>query len=161
MSLENIDRQFRLDAEVAPTFVCKNYDKETKVFEVYYNDGTLKKDEWYGPLEFDLDSLKPETEEPLLYQIGQAVYDTVQQNRLEECDMTATVAVMRDLLDKEMSVPMEELMRHRERMARKDDTHVEPVVTATTVVNVYNEDDFDLQFEALTQALAEEDAAEE
>ena len=58
MSLENIDRQFRLDAEVAPTFVCKNYDKETKVFEVYYNDGTLKNDEWYGPLEFDLDSSK-------------------------------------------------------------------------------------------------------
>ena len=42
MSLENIDRQFRLDAEVAPTFVCKNYNKETKVFEVYYNDGSLK-----------------------------------------------------------------------------------------------------------------------
>ena len=75
--------------------------------------------------------------------------------------MTATIAVMRDLLDKELSVPMEELMRHKERMAKQHDQYVDPVVTATTVVNVYNEDDFDLQFEALTQALAEEDAAEE
>ena len=31
-------------------------------------------------------------------------------------------------------------------------------INATQVINVYNEDDFDLQFEALTQALAEEDA---
>ena len=55
-------------------------------------------------------------------------------------------------------------MRHREAVARADSTHVDPVVGAintTQVVNVYNEDDFDLQFEALTQALAEEDAATE
>jgi hypothetical protein len=161
MSLENIDRQFRLDAEVAPTFVCKNYDAETRAFDVYYNDGTLKNDDWYGPLPMDLDAMKPDDEEPILYQISQMVYNSIERDRLHECDMKNTELVLHDMLDQEISVPMEELMRHRERMAKKDDTHVDPVVTSTTVVNVYNEDDFDLQFEALTQALAEEDAAEE
>ena len=37
MSLEDIDPQFRLDAEVAPTFVVKNYDIDTGEFQVFYN----------------------------------------------------------------------------------------------------------------------------
>ena len=69
MSLEDIDPQFRLDADVAPQFKCENYNPEDRTFEVYYNDGTLNNDEWYGPLYMDLDSLKPETEEALLFQI--------------------------------------------------------------------------------------------
>ena len=55
-------------------------------------------------------------------------------------------------------------MLHREATARANTTNIDPVVGAintTQVVNVYNEDDFDLQFEALTQALAEEDATTE
>ena len=47
-SIENIDPQFRLDAEVAPVYKCTNYDSEERTFEVFYNDGTLKNDEWYG-----------------------------------------------------------------------------------------------------------------
>ena len=49
MSLEDIDPQFRLDADVAPQFKCENYNPEDRTFEVFYNDGTLKNDEWYGP----------------------------------------------------------------------------------------------------------------
>ena len=70
MSLEDIDPQFRLDAEVAPTFVVKNYDIETGEFEVFYNDGTLNNDEWYGPLYMDLDSMQPDEEEPIRLQIA-------------------------------------------------------------------------------------------
>ena len=42
------------------TYVVKNYNVETGEFEVYYNDGSLKNDDWYGPLYMDLDSLLPE-----------------------------------------------------------------------------------------------------
>ena len=42
-------------------------------------------------------------------------------------------------------------------MAKKDIQNVDPVVKATTVVNVYSEDDFDEQFEALSKALSEEE----
>ena len=49
MSLEDIDPQFRLE-EVAPTFVVKNYDIETGEFQVFYNDGSLNNDDWYGPI---------------------------------------------------------------------------------------------------------------
>ena len=36
-SIESIDPQFRLDAEVAPVYKCTNYDSEERTFEVFYN----------------------------------------------------------------------------------------------------------------------------
>ena len=56
---------------------------------------------------------------------------------------------------------MIDLMKHHEAIAKANPQSIDPVagaINATQVINVYNEDDFDLQFEALTQALAEEDA---
>jgi len=91
MALEDIDPQFRMDAAVAPTFKCENYDPEQRTFEVFYNDGTLKNEDWYGPLYMDLDSLKPETEEPLMFQIAQQVYSAVEKGKLEECDMSSNL----------------------------------------------------------------------
>jgi hypothetical protein len=107
MALEDIDPQFRMDAAVAPTFKCENYDAEQRTFEVFYNDGTLK------------------NESGMLGQV--------------------------------QTVPMEALMKHKEAMAKKSIQNVDPVVNATTVVNVYSEDDFDEQFEALSAALSEEE----
>ncbi len=157
MSLEEIDPQFRMDAAVAPTFKCENYNPQERSFEVYYNDGTLKNEEWYGPLYMDLDSLKPETEEPLMFQIAEQVYSAVEKGQLEECDMSSTTLVLSGMLGQVQSVPMEALMKHKEAMAKKNIQNIDPVVNATTVVNVYSEDDFDEQFEALSKALSEEE----
>jgi len=157
MSLEEIDPQFRMDAAVAPTFKCENYNPEDRSFEVYYNDGTLKNEEWYGPIFMDLDSLKPETEEPLMFQIAEQVYSAVEKGQLEECDMSSTTLVLSNMLGQVQTVPMEALMKHKEAMAKKNIQNVDPIVQATTVVNVYSEDDFDEQFEALSKALSEEE----
>ena len=157
MSLEEIDPQFRMDAAVAPTFKCENYNPQERSFEVYYNDGTLKNEEWYGPLYMDLDSLKPETEEPLMFQIAEQVYSAVEKGQLEECDMSSTTLVLSGMLGQVQSVPMEALMKHKEAMAKKNIQNIDPVVNATAVVNVYSEDDFDEQFEALSKALSEEE----
>ena len=158
MSVEGIDKQFRLDTEVAPTFVLKNFNQETGEFEVWYNSPELKSDSMYGPVPMDLDSMKPDEEEPILMQVAAFVHNLVEQKKVNEVDMSNSKLVLAQLLNKEQCVPAEELMRHRERMAKRDITYVDPVVQSTTIVNVYNEDDFDLQFEALTQALAEEEA---
>tara|TARA_B100000287_G_scaffold83688_1_gene76355 strand:+ start:1524 stop:1997 length:474 start_codon:yes stop_codon:yes gene_type:complete len=157
MSLEDIDTQFRMDADVAPTFKCENYNPEERTFDVYYNDGTLKNDDWYGPLPMDLDDLKPEKEEPLMFQIADQVYNAVETGRLHECDMADTTLQLSNILGQVQTVPMEELMKHKEAMNKKNIQNVDPVVQATTVVNVYSEDDFDEQFEALSAALAEEE----
>ena len=157
MALEDIDPQFRMDAAVAPTFKCENYNPEDRTFEVFFNDGTLKNDDWYGPLYMDLDSLKPETEEPLMFQIAQQVYSAVEKGKLEECDMSSTTLVLSQMLGQVQSVPMEALMKHKEAMAKKSIQNTNPVLNATTVVNVYSEDDFDEQFEALSKALSEEE----
>ena len=157
MSLEDIDPQFRLDSEVAPQFKCENYNAEERTFEVFFNDGTLKNEEWYGPLYLDLDSLKPETEEPLMFQIAQQVYSAVEKGKLEECDMSSTTLVLSQMLGQVQSVPMEALMKHKEAMGKKSIQNTNPVLNATTVVNVYSEDDFDEQFEALSKALSEEE----
>ncbi len=157
MALEDIDPQFRMDAAVAPTFKCENYNPEDRTFEVFFNDGTLKNDDWYGPLYMDLDSLKPETEEPLMFQIAQQVYSAVEKGKLEECDMSSTTLVLSQMLGQVQSVPMEALMKHKEAMGKKSIQNTNPVLNATTVVNVYSEDDFDEQFEALSKALSEEE----
>ena len=157
MSLEDIDPQFRLDSEVAPQFKCENYNAEERTFEVFFNDGTLKNDDWYGPLYLDLDSLKPETEEPLMFQIADHVYSAVEKGKLEECDMSSTTLVLSQMLGQVQSVSMEALMKHKEAMGKKSIQNTNPVLNATTVVNVYSEDDFDEQFEALSKALSEEE----
>ena len=156
MSLQDIDPQFRLDADVAPTYVVKDYDIETGEFSVYYNDGTLKDDNWYGPIAMDLDSMKPDHEEPLRFQIAEQVYAAVQSRRLAECDMEGSKAVLAQMMGVEQVLPMEDLMKHRETVARNDTTHVDAVLSATQVVNIFSEDDFDEQFEALSAELAEE-----
>ena len=156
MSLEDIDPQFRLDAEVAPTFVVKNYDIDTEEFQVFYNDGTLNNDEWYGPLAMDLDSMKPDDEEPIRLQIARYVYNAVQSSRLKECPMEASKQVLAQMIGIEQSVDMIELMKHEQNQAIKDSTHVDPTLSATQIVNIFSEDDFDEQFEALSAELAED-----
>ena len=156
MSLQDIDPQFRLDSDVAPTYVVRDYDIETGEFGVYYNDGTLKDDDWYGPIAMDLDSMKPDHEEPIRFQIAEQVYNAVMQKRLNECDMEGSKVVLAQMMGVEQVLPMEDLMRHRETKAKNDTTHVDAVLTATQVVNIFSEDDFDEQFEALSAELAEE-----
>ena len=156
MSLTDIDPQFRLDASVAPTYVVKDYNIDTGEFGVYFNDGTLKNDEWYGPIGMDLDSMKPDHEEPIRFQIAEMVYNAVKQRRLAECDMEGSKAVLAQMIGIEQVLPMEDLMKHRETVAKNDSTHVDPVLSATQVVNIYSEEDFDEQFEALSAELAEE-----
>ena len=160
-SIENIDPQFRLDTEVAPVYKCTNYNEEERSFEVYYNDGLLKNDEWYGPITMDLDNMDPEEVTPLRFQIADMVYSAVANSRLKEVDMSGSLLALNAILDVEQSVPMIDLMKHHEEVAKANPNNVDPIagaINATQVINVYNEDDFDLQFEALTQALAEEDA---
>ena len=156
MSLEDIDPQFRLDADVAPTFVVKNYDIETGEFQVFYNDGTLNNDEWYGPLYMDLDSMQPDEEEPMRLQIARYVYGAVQTSRLKECPMEASKQVLAQMMGIEQSVDMVELMKHEQNQAIQDSTHVDPTLSATQIVNIFSEDDFDEQFERLSAELAEE-----
>ena len=156
MSLQDIDPQFRLDSDVAPTYVVRDYDIETGEFGVYYNDGTLKENDWYGPIAMDLDSMKPDHEEPLRFQIAEQVYNAVMQKRLNECDMESSKVVLAQMMGVEQVLPMEDLMKHRETVARNDTTHVDAVLSATQVVNIFSEDDFDEQFEALSAELAEE-----
>lgn len=156
MSLTDIDPQFRLDNDVAPTYVVKDYNIDTGEFGVYFNDGTLANDEWYGPIGMDLDSMKPDHEEPIRFQIAEMVYNAVQQRRLAECDMEGSKAVLAQMMGVEQVLPMEDLMKHRETVAKNDSTHVDPVLSATQVVNIYSEEDFDEQFEALSAELAEE-----
>ena len=156
MSLEDIDPQFRLDAEVAPTFVVKNYDIDTGEFQVFYNDGTLSNDEWYGPLNMDLDTMRPESEEPLHFQIASRVVSQVQRKKLEECDMEASKIVLAQMMGVEQEIDVMSMVKHQETMNRKESPSTDPICQSTQIMNIYSEDDFDEEFEALSAALAQE-----
>ena len=156
MSLNDIDPQFRLDADVAPTYVIKDYDVDTGEFSVYYNDGTLNNDEWYGPLSMDLDSMKPDHEEPMRLQIARYVYNAVQNSRLHEVNMDDSKQVLAQMMGVEQKVDMIELMKHEQNVTMMESTHVDPTLSATQIVNIFSEDDFDEQFERLSAELAED-----
>mgnify|MGYP005682729383 FL=1 len=137
------------------TYVVKNYNVDTGEFEVYYNDGSLKNDDWYGPLHMDLDSLLPEDQEPLNMQIAGRVHAQVERRQLEECDMEGSKSVLAQLIGVEQTVSVVDLMNHQANMS-KTQTSTSPICSATQVMNIYSEDDFDEQFEALSAELAED-----
>ena len=114
------------------------------------------RDRWYGPLFMDLDSMKPDHEEPIRFQIAQYVYNAVERSRLAECNMDDSKQVLAQMMGVEQSIDMVELMKHRQNQSIKDETHVDPVLSAAQIVNIFSEDDFDEQFEALSAELAED-----
>ena len=144
------------DLNIHPTYVVKNYNIDTGEFEVWYNDGTLVNDEWYGPLYMDLDSMQPDEEEPMRLQIARHVYSAVQTSRLKECPMEASKQVLAQMIGIEQSVDMIELMKHEQNVTMMESTHVDPTLSATQIVNIFSEDDFDEQFERLSAELAED-----
>ena len=144
------------DLTQAPTYVVKNYDIDEGTFEVWYNDGSLANDDWYGPLNLSLAVLKPEEEEPIRMQIARKVHSKVQQSALEECDMSATKLVLAQLMGEVQEVSVIDVIKHEALMRKKDSPSTEPICENTQIMSIYNEDDFDEQFEALSAELAED-----
>ena len=144
------------DLNIHPTYVVKNYNIDTGEFEVWYNDGTLNNDEWYGPLNMDLDTMRPESEEPLHFQIASRVVSQVQRKKLEECDMEASKIVLAQMMGVEQEIDVMSMVKHQETMNRKESPSTDPICQSTQIMNIYSEDDFDEEFEALSAALAEE-----
>ena len=144
------------DLTQQPSYVVKNFNIDTGEFDVYYNDGALKNDDWYGPINMDLDMMKPEEEEPIRMQIARKVHSKVQQSALEECDMSATKLVLAQLMGEVQEVSVIDVIKHEEVMRKKDSPSTEPICENTQIMSIYNEDDFDEQFEALSAELAED-----
>ena len=144
------------DLNIHPTYVVKNYNIDTGEFEVWYNDGTLVNDEWYGPLNMDLDTMRPESEEPLHFQIASRVVSQVQRKKLEECDMEASKIVLAQMMGVEQEIDVMSMVKHQETMNRRESPSTDPICQSTQIMNIYSEDDFDEEFEALSAALAHE-----
>ena len=144
------------DLNIHHTYVVKNYKIDTGEFEVWYNDGTLVNDEWYGPLNMDLDTMRPESEEPLHFQIASRVVSQVQRKKLEECDMEASKIVLAQMMGVEQEIDVMSMVKHQETMNRKESPSTDPICQSTQIMNIYSEDDFDEEFEALSAALAQE-----
>ena len=144
------------DLNIHPTYVGKNYNIDTGEFEVWYNDGTLVNDEWYGPLNMDLDTMRPESEEPLHFQIASRVVSQVQRKKLEECDMEASKIVLAQMMGVEQEIDVMSMVKHQETMNRRESPSTDPICQSTQIMNIYSEDDFDEEFEALSAALAQE-----
>ena len=145
------------DLTQAPTYVVKNYDVDTGAFEVYYNDGSLKNDDWYGPLYMDLDTLLPEEEEPLHFQIASRVHAHVQREHVAECPMDSSKVVLAQMIGVEQQISIVDLMEHQAQMRKKETVSTDPLCQSTQIMNIYSEDDFDEQFEALSAELAAEE----
>ena len=145
------------DLTQTPTYVVKNYDIETGEFDVYYNDGSLNNSEWYGPIHMDLDSMLPEIDEPLQFQIATRVHSHVVGQQIKECNMDASKQVLAQMIGVEQKISMADLMEHQAQMRKKETVNTDPICQSTQIMNIYSADDFDEQFEALSAELAAED----
>ena len=69
--------------------------------------------------------------------------------------MSGSKAVLAQMMGVEQTVSVVDLMNHQANMSKMQ-TSTSPICSATQVMNIYSEDDFDEQFEALSAELAEE-----
>ena len=130
---------------------------DTGDFDVYYNDGCLKSSEWYGPIHMDLDRMLPENEEPIQFQIATIVHSNIVTKQIEECNMDASKASLAQMIGVEQKISMADLMEHQAQMRKKETVSTDPLCQSTQIMNIYSEDDFDEQFEALSAELAAEE----
>ena len=137
--------------------MVKNYDIETGEFDVYYNDGCLNNSDWYGPIHMDLDSMLPENEEPIQFQIATRVHSHIVSKQIQECNMDASKKVLAQMIGIEQKISMVDLMEHQANMRKKETVSTDPICQNTQIMNIYSEDDFDEQFEALSAELAAEE----
>ena len=142
------------DLTQTPTYVVKNYDIETGEFDVYYNDGCLNNSDWYGPIHMDLDSMLPENEEPIQFQIATRVHSHIVSKQIQECNMDASKKVLAQMIGIEQKISMVDLMEHQANMRKKETVSTDPICQNTHIMIIYSEDDFDEQFEALSAELA-------
>ena len=70
--------------------------------------------------------------------------------------MEASKQVLAQMIGIEQSVDMIELMKHEQNVTMMESTHVDPTLSTAQIVNIFSEDDFDEQFEALSAELAED-----
>ena len=100
--------------------------------------------------------MRPESEEPLHFQIASRVVSQVQRKKLEECDMEASKIVLAQMMGVEQEIDVMSMVKHQETMNRKESPSTDPICQSTQIMNIYSEDDFDEEFEALSAALAQE-----
>tara|TARA_B100000965_G_scaffold380894_1_gene377865 strand:- start:547 stop:759 length:213 start_codon:yes stop_codon:yes gene_type:complete len=70
--------------------------------------------------------------------------------------MDATKQVLSGMIGIEQQISVVDMLKHQETMRRKDSPSVDPVCQQTQIMNIYSEDDFDEQFEALSAELNED-----
>ena len=149
------DPQFTVDADQAPTFTCKNYNSEDGSFEVHFNSPELKAEDDYVVV-FNVNNMKSQEEEPVLFQVAQLVFWEVEKLKKEEQDKKPLVLALTAILNTPQTVEPATMNRHREAMYKKNSTILDPVLSTVQVSNVHGQEDFDTQFEAASQAAAEE-----
>ena len=150
----SFDPQFSVDASVAPTFTCKNYNSEDGSFEVYFNSSELKQEDDYVVV-FNVNNMRSQEEEPVLFQIAQLVFWEVEKLKKEEQDKKPLVLALTALLNTQRSVDPSAMHRHRESMYKKNATILDPVLNTIQVANVHGEEDFNTQFEEASKKASE------
>jgi hypothetical protein len=99
----------------------------------------------------------PENEEPIQFQIASRVHSNIVTKQIEECNMDASKASLAQMIGVEQKISMADLMEHQAQMRKKETVSTDPICQSTQIMNIYSEDDFDEQFEALSAELAAEE----
>ena len=105
---------------------------------------------------FNVNNMKSQDEEPVLFQVAQMVFWEVEKLKKEEQDKKPLILALTAILNTPQTVEPSAMNRHREAMYKKNSTILDPVLSTVQVANVHGQEDFDTQFEAASQAASEE-----
>jgi hypothetical protein len=148
--MESNALNFKPEAVESVKFTVKNINKNSGTYELHINSDDLKEDE-YPPINLNLSDLRPEDQEPIAMQIARYAFAHAEQLHKREQNVSGKILSLASIVDTEMEISSEDMMKHKEAMWLRESSHLNPIMIETQTRTHYTEDDLDGVFEQLSE----------
>ena len=138
--------QFKVYGADSVKFTVTNVDDELKQITVSINCSEVKTQ----PDDLLIDAWNLNATEPIRLQIAKLVFDAVRLQKNREEDSSSQLTQCNTLKEQEQTCTATELEIHLTEMHKQIANHFDPLLTETRITTIFHEDDFDFQFENLT-----------
>ena len=139
--------QFKVYGADSVKFTVTEVDDEAKQIHVSINCSELSTQ----PDDLLIDAWNLNADEPVRLQIAKLAFDAVLLQKNLESDSSAQMTSCNTIKAQEQTVTATELESHLTEMHKQTANHFDPLLTETRITTIFHEDDFDFQFENLTE----------
>lgn len=148
--MESNALNFKPETVESVKFTVKNINKDSGTYELHINSDDLKADQ-YPPVNLNLADLRPEDQEPISMQLARYAFAHAEQLHRKEQNVSGKILALSSIVDTEMEVSSEDMMKHKEAMWLRESSHLNPIMVETQTRTHYTENDIDDVFEQLVE----------